>query len=505
MFATKIAPAAGTAAALVLGAGAAGAQFSTSGSGCAGDSGTVAHIEGNGFPAVGGTYSIDVVGLPSTPVLLGFGVTAIPPFDLTGLGLPTCTLDVLIIGTIPGVTDAGGVATFSPPSPAVAGQTFHVQGYVADAGASTLGATTELLTVTTYPASGIGAGDLVITEYMNDPNFVGDSNGEWIELFNPTASDVNIEYFTLSDNGADSVFLDNGGAGIVIPAGGYAVIGNDADPLTNGGVPVIFEYDQTGSYFLANNDDEIVLTDYAGTEIDRIEYDPGAGWPDMAGTSIALDVAALDAVSNDLASNWALSTCTLAGTPCNPDTGTPALANDQCLTSPCVTTGSGEVIFSEIMQNPAAVFDDAGEWLELHNTTGGAIDLQGWTLVLGGCTEVISTSVVLPAGGYALFAENADSLTNGGLPALDYTYDVSCFLGNGAGSLQLLDGSLNLVAQVDYDGGPVWPDPNGASMTLDPTKLNVTDMADGANWCEGSTPYGDGDLGTPDAANDTCP
>jgi len=54
------------------------------------------------------------------------------------------------------------------------------------------------------------------------------------------------------------------------------------------------------------------------------------------------------------------------------------------------------------------------------------------------------------------------------------------------------------VCRVEYDGGPEFPDPTGASMAL----LDLeSDINDGANWTESTTPYGDGDLGTPGEAN----
>ncbi len=46
-----------------------------------------------------------------------------------------------------------------------------------------------------------------------------------------------------------------------------------------------------------------------------------------------------------------------------------------------IDTGGGELIFSEIMQNPSAVSDSAGEWFELHNPTGSAININGPQLV----------------------------------------------------------------------------------------------------------------------------
>ncbi|MCK5076964.1 MAG: endonuclease, partial [Calditrichia bacterium] len=50
---------------------------------------------------------------------------------------------------------------------------------------------------------------------------------------------------------------------------------------------------------------------------------------------------------------------------------TPAEANQQA--TPTVPVGSGDIIISEIMQNPSAVYDDVGEWFEIHNTTSGSI------------------------------------------------------------------------------------------------------------------------------------
>jgi hypothetical protein len=38
------------------------------------------------------------------------------------------------------------------------------------------------------------------------------------------------------------------------------------------------------------------------------------------------------------------------------------------------------VIINEILQNPAAVSDSDGEWFEIHNPTGSAVDIDGWTI-----------------------------------------------------------------------------------------------------------------------------
>ncbi|MFZ9937134.1 MAG: Ig-like domain-containing protein [Luteolibacter sp.] len=139
---------------------------------------------------------------------------------------------------------------------------------------------------------------LVINEVMQDPSAVGDSAGEWFEIYNPGASAVDINGWTISDNGTDSHVINNAGP-LEVPAGGYLVLGNNSDFATNGGVNVAYSYGS--SFFLSNNDDELVLTDSFANEIDRIEWDGGTLWPDPTGASMALSDPALD---NNDGSNW---------------------------------------------------------------------------------------------------------------------------------------------------------------------------------------------------------
>ena len=40
----------------------------------------------------------------------------------------------------------------------------------------------------------------------------------------------------------------------------------------------------------------------------------------------------------------------------------------------------GDVVINEVMQNPGAVSDAAGEWFELYNATGVPIALDGWRI-----------------------------------------------------------------------------------------------------------------------------
>ncbi|MEM1328197.1 MAG: lamin tail domain-containing protein [Bacteroidota bacterium] len=167
------------------------------------------------------------------------------------------------------------------------------------------------------------------------------------------------------------------------------------------------------------------------------------------------------------------------------------------------TAQVGSLVITEIMQNPAAVGDPEGEYIEIYNPTASPIDLENYVISdLGNDSHTIMSSVVVSAGGYVVLARNADMLVNGGFTA-DYQYD-SFSLSNSDDEVILTDPNGGAVDRVAYDGGPNFPDPSGASMSLNPNFLNAMDNDDGANWCEATSTFGAGDRGTPGAANDMC-
>ena len=158
---------------------------------------------------------------------------------------------------------------------------------------------------------------IVINEIMQNPDVVYDSDGEWFELYNPTTSPIDIDGWTMMDNDSDSHMIANG-APLVIPAGGYLVLGNNIDAGTNGGVSVAYQYP---SFYLSNSSDELVLLDTDLTEIDRVEWDGGVAFPDPTGASMALSDPTLD---NNVGANWCTSSTPYGGG----DLGTPGSANN---------------------------------------------------------------------------------------------------------------------------------------------------------------------------------
>jgi len=237
------------------------------------------------------------------------------------------------ISRLPGqLLDATGFASwYFPLAPAHAGQRFYFQFWFRDPNApdGTKVGLSNALDVQVCPGSFSpptpGAGSIVITEIMKDPSFVPDASGEWIEIFNTTAQTIDIEGWTLRDDDIDAHVLDNGGSGILIPAGQYRVLGINGNPATNGGVALHYVW---SNFLLANSADEVVLVDGGGLEIDRVAYLSTAPWPSTPGRALNLKSGVLDASANDDPLNWCSASSTISGT--NSDRGTPNLANNSC-------------------------------------------------------------------------------------------------------------------------------------------------------------------------------
>jgi hypothetical protein len=158
---------------------------------------------------------------------------------------------------------------------------------------------------------------LVITEVMFDPDAVGDSEGEWLELYNNTAVDMNLVGAVVYDLGSDSITVESD---LLIPAGEHAVIGDNGDTATNGEVELDYE---SAGFALGNDDDEIYV-EHGGVVLDSLAY--GSGWPDTSGHAMNLSPDAYDPLLNDDPANW----CDAPQQWAAGDFGTPGELNPAC-------------------------------------------------------------------------------------------------------------------------------------------------------------------------------
>ena len=193
-------------------------------------------------------------------------------------------------------------------------------------------------------------------------------------------------------------------------------------------------------------------------------------------------------------SSSGLATAVAAGTAVIRATAPNGVYDEASLTVQAAPSG-GIVIITEILANPAAVTDANGEWFEVHNPGSSAVDLQGWSIASNNDgTHTIGSSVVVPAGGYAVIGRLADSGTNGGV-SIAYAYGSALNLANSADWLVVRDDAGVTVDSVAWSSVGTGASSALISLSADNSNANST------NWDESTATFGAGDKGTPGAAN----
>ncbi len=162
-----------------------------------------------------------------------------------------------------------------------------------------------------------------------------------------------------------------------------------------------------------------------------------------------------------------------------------------------VNPACADLIINEIMYDPLAVADTAGEWFEVFNS-GAALDLQGFSIADAGASKMINASLVIGSGGYLVFGRSSDININGGVP-VDYTFSFS--LGNTTvDTVYILDPNGIQINSVTYGPGTGFPSGTGASICFN----GLGDNSQGTNWLSAKDigiTYGAGDYGTPGSPN----
>ena len=359
--------------------------------------------------------------------------------------------------------------------------------------------------------AGLLPGDLVITEFLNDP--VGTDTGqEYVELHNPSRLAVDLYGLTLyasrSDGSQERAYLFT--EALTVEPNGYVVLGD----VREGPVPAHVDHaygdglgalgNSAGRLGVRCGDrvlDEVQLSAPAKSGVSRI-YD-GRWVPDVAG--------------NDDVSRWCdtpdagetgpfRGSPGAANAPCGPvaDGGVPldAGSEDSCVdggdggTRPVVRPRPGDLVITEVMANPRGD-DTVGEWVELLATA--PVDLNGVALVAEAGAAVLSGAgcLSLAAGEYVVVARRSDAALNGGLPPPVATFGLD--LRNAGGRLQVRVGA-EVVDSVDYG-----PAVDGVATQVSASLADAVQNDALSAWCQAVASYGTrGNLGTPGRANRVC-
>lgn len=333
-------------------------------------------------------------------------------------------------------------------------------------------------------------------------------------------SSVNIEFLTANTNSGEQVNITiNGGTTNTNVSSPFPVNTSDGESYS-----VLVELVDSGANILQSETinfdvlfpctlevgtiETICDTNTAGTDTytTTIEFTGGAS------SQYTIDTGGVGTVEGDDPTSVTSGTITITGVNEGTDftvtfNGNPTdsscdftrnISSPSCISSVCANPG--DIIITEIMQNPSIVNDGDGEYFEVYNTTGNSINLIGWTISdAGSDSHTITSDLIVAPMDYAILGINSNTGTNGGV-TVDYQY-ADFNLANGDDEI-IISCTSTVIDEVAYDGGPNFPDPNGASMELSTAALNSTDNDSSSNWGAATSTFGSGDLGTPGVVND---
>ena len=125
----------------------------------------------------------------------------------------------------------------------------------------------------------------------------------------------------------------------------------------------------------------------------------------------------------------------------------------------------GDLLITEIMVDPNAVTDAAGEWFEVVNHYGSRVNLKGMTLTDDGGSHVVLDDVSIDDGDIAVFCAEDNPAGNGGVTC-DYEYGSDLLFDNAGDFLELSYGSTTFD-EVDFGYlSTAWSIPSGAALAL---------------------------------------
>ncbi len=219
--------------------------------------------------------------------------------------------------------------------------------------------------------------DLRITEVMYNPaappagDWADNDDFEFIELKNIGDETLDLAFVSFVE-GITFDFSNSNIMGLA-PGDFVIVVGNEAAFKSRYGTDLSGKIAGAYSGKLSNNGENISLVDFWNGTVAKFEYNDSRGWPlsaDGGGHSlVALNSALVGEPEGSLnyGGNWRASTY-IGGSPGQDDP------------EPFTTTVLNEIMAHTNYSNPLHPEYESNDWIELYNTTGTSVNLQGWYL-----------------------------------------------------------------------------------------------------------------------------
>ena len=354
-------------------------------------------------------------------------------------------------------------------------------------------------------------GQIAVTEFMNDPlQADGDTGREYVEFFNYSDADVDLMNWTIKDEDNDSLVVTS--TSTIVPSGGFLLFASGKSAIETewfGGVSDdrIIEYGGPSSETmeLSNSGDELVLINASGDTVWVIAYtnddlwdttgtgddgfstyldyktdftthpnrwgnkaSPGIvryGFDDVVGltindtTSTGADTTYIDPILGY--EGGAFTTDSFARLSLNGDSGSPLAGYYSQVSGK--QRSSAKIAITEYLNDPLGADTDSGrEYVELFNYGGIDVNIQNWTIkdedhhTLGSNDWLVITTdpVIIPAGGYLLFASSKDTIET---EYFSGVADDRIIEYGGPSSLNMqLSNSSDEIMILDAPGDTVW-------------------------------------------------
>lgn len=332
-----------------------------------------------------------------------------------------------------------------------------------------------------------------------------DTGAEWIELYNPLDSPVELRGLTAftHDTGGSNHRTHAFRTGVVGPHE-YFVVGDVRGKANPAWVDASYG-DDLGSF---DNGHGAVGLRCGATVLDEVAYTRPAS--SARSRMLAGDILP-DASSHDDETHWCDTPVGIVYAA--PNAGTPGAANPACAleaaAGTCVEEGAvrrivaprpGELFITEVMANPKVAQSSAGEWFEIQ--ARASVDLNELTVVNASGTRSTVRSqgcLRVQEGAYAILARSEDDFVNGSLPSPTATYGVALTDGNERLILRHGDDTIDEVR--------FGPSADGVAWQFDPARFDggasANDLEDG--FCKAPRPWKHGtDFGSPGVGNPPC-
>lgn len=306
------------------------------------------------------------------------------------------------------------------------------------------------------------------------------SADEWIELYNPTSTTIDLTNWTLkllNDSKQETAAVSLNGT---IDSAQYYLLAKHADDIKDGnGNNVTPNVILPSSFTMGNTSGSrtLALYDSSGTLVDTANYNGGA-WP--AGSSSENcgfgSMERINASLRDSDTNWVTNTADYTwnrydsrgnGSTNYRIRGTPGSRNwifISPLIAPLTPYATRSVVVSEVAWS-GTVASSVDEWIELQNATSQDIDLRGWSLRADDGTPTIALDGTIARFGLDdsfFLIEHASFnavLYNPDPAEDDLAYELGCTtasLSDSGEILRLYDPANNVIDTANGNGGS-WP------------------------------------------------